>query len=85
MNSSPPSASSAGLALNQPGPDITTRAKDVEGGPAAIVTVGTLALANLDLVERVHSGAPLNTPDPASSTAAAKPTTPPTPPEKPLP
>ncbi|WP_210578355.1 alkene reductase [Streptomyces sp. GESEQ-4] len=54
------------LVLNRAGTDIATRAKDIEGGLADIVTVGVMALANPDLVERVRSGAPLNTPDPAT-------------------
>ncbi|GGT04511.1 hypothetical protein GCM10010254_26190 [Streptomyces chromofuscus] len=33
---------------------------------ADLVSVGALALANHDLVERLRSGAPLNTPDPAT-------------------
>lgn len=48
------------------GTDIATRAKDIEDGLADIVTVGVMALANPDLVERVRTGAPLNTPDPAT-------------------
>ncbi|MFG2953624.1 alkene reductase [Streptomyces sp. NPDC048291] len=52
------------LILNRAGADITTRAKDIEDGLADVVTVGTMALANPDLVERVRSGAPLNTPNP---------------------
>jgi N-ethylmaleimide reductase len=54
------------LVLNRAGTDIATRAKDVEDGVADIVTVGTMALANPDLVERVRAGAPLNTHDPAT-------------------
>ncbi|QLH20301.1 alkene reductase [Streptomyces sp. Rer75] len=54
------------LVLNRAGTDIATRAKDIEGGLADIVTVGVMALANPDLVERVRTGAPLNTPDPAT-------------------
>ncbi|MEV0222061.1 alkene reductase [Streptomyces sp. NPDC050704] len=54
------------LVLNRAGTDIATRAKDIEDGLADIVTVGVMALANPDLVERVRTGAPLNTPDPAS-------------------
>ncbi|WP_371575470.1 alkene reductase [Streptomyces sp. NBC_01314] len=52
------------LVLNRAGTDIATRAKDVEDGIADVITVGTLALANPDLVERVRADAPLNTPDP---------------------
>ena len=48
------------------GTDIATRAKDIEDGLADVVTVGTMALANPDLVERVRTGAPLNTPDPGT-------------------
>ncbi|MEV5433429.1 alkene reductase [Streptomyces sp. NPDC052701] len=52
--------------LNRPGADLATRARDVADGRADIVSVGAAALANPDLVERVRSGAPLNTPDPAT-------------------
>ena len=38
----------------------------VEDGLADVVSVGVLALANPDLVERVRTGAPLNDPDPAT-------------------
>ncbi len=54
------------LVLNRAFADITTRAKDIEEDLADIVTVGSMALANPDLVERVRSGAPLNTPDPTT-------------------
>ncbi|MEV1083986.1 alkene reductase [Streptomyces sp. NPDC050211] len=54
------------LVLNRAGTDIATRAQDIEDGLADIVTVGVMALANPDLVERVRTGAPLNTPDPAT-------------------
>jgi N-ethylmaleimide reductase len=54
------------LLLNRAGTDIATRAKDIENGIADVVTVGSMALANPDLVERVRAGAPLNTPDPAT-------------------
>ncbi len=52
------------LVLNRAGTDIATRAKDVEAGIADVITVGSLALANPDLVARVRADAPLNTPDP---------------------
>ncbi|MFI1357429.1 alkene reductase [Streptomyces sp. NPDC020898] len=52
------------LVLNRAGTDIATRAKDVEDGLADVITVGSMALANPDLVERVRADAPLNTPDP---------------------
>jgi N-ethylmaleimide reductase len=54
------------LLLNRPGADIATRAQDIESGLADVVTVGTMVLANPDLVDRVRSGAPLNTPDPST-------------------
>ncbi|SDM42431.1 N-ethylmaleimide reductase [Streptomyces sp. cf386] len=54
------------LLLNRAGTDIDTRAKDIENGIADVITVGSMALANPDLVERIRAGAPLNTPDPAT-------------------
>lgn len=48
------------------GADIATRARDVEDGLTDVITVGTMALANPDLVQRVRSRAPLNTPNPAT-------------------
>ncbi|MFI6486224.1 alkene reductase [Streptomyces sp. NPDC050564] len=54
------------LVFNRPGADADARAKDIENGLADIVTVGAMALANPDLVERLRTGAILNTPDPAT-------------------
>ncbi|MCQ9130531.1 alkene reductase [Streptomyces hilarionis] len=54
------------LILNRAGTDIATRAKDIDNGVADVITVGSMALANPDLVERVRVGAPLNDPDPAT-------------------
>ncbi|MFF3348921.1 alkene reductase [Streptomyces sp. NPDC002779] len=54
------------LILNRAGTDMATRAKDVDNGTADLVSVGALALANPDLVHRLRSDAPLNTPDPAT-------------------
>jgi N-ethylmaleimide reductase len=54
------------LILNRAGTDLPTRAKDIANGTADLVSVGALALANPDLVERLRSDAPLNTPDPAT-------------------
>ena len=54
------------LLLNRAGADLPARAADIAAGRADVVTVGALALANPDLPERVRSGAPLNTPDPAT-------------------
>ncbi len=52
--------------LNRGGAAIGTRASDVETGLADLVSVGALALANPDLVERLRAGAPLNRPDRAT-------------------
>lgn len=54
------------LILNRAGTDIATRAKDIENGIADVITVGSMALANPDLVKRVRAGAPLNTPGPTT-------------------
>ncbi|WP_443732207.1 alkene reductase [Streptomyces montanisoli] len=54
------------LVLNRAGADLTARAKDVADGRADVVTVGAMALANPDLVDRIRAGKPLNTPDPAT-------------------
>jgi len=54
------------LILNRAGTDLPTRAKDIEHGTADLVSVGALALANPDLVERLRAGAPVNTPDRAT-------------------
>jgi len=54
------------LTLNRAGTDLPVRAKDIENGTADLVSVGALSLANPDLVERLRSDAPLNTPDPAT-------------------
>jgi N-ethylmaleimide reductase len=51
------------LFLNRGDADLETRLLDVESGLADAVTVGTHALANPDLVERLRSGAPLNVAD----------------------
>ncbi|SES38215.1 N-ethylmaleimide reductase [Lentzea xinjiangensis] len=50
--------------LNRPGADLDTRVRDITSGLADVITVGVMALANPDLVERLRTGAPLNTPDP---------------------
>ncbi|GAB2830361.1 alkene reductase [Actinocorallia aurea] len=54
------------LILNRAGTDIATRTKDIDNGLADIISVGTMALANPDLPHRIRTGAPLNTPDPAT-------------------
>jgi len=54
------------LLLNRGGADIDTRVADLDSGLTDVITVGSLSLANPDLVERLRTGAPLNTPDPAT-------------------
>lgn len=54
------------LLFNRGGADIQTRAQDVRGGLADVITVGSMALANPDLVGRLRTGAPLNPPDPST-------------------
>ncbi len=54
------------LLVNRGGADIDARAADVAAGLADVVTVGTMVLANPDLVQRLRTGAPLNTPDQAT-------------------
>ena len=51
------------LILNRGGADLAARFKDLEDGLADVITVGVMALANPDLVERLKTGAPLNEPD----------------------
>jgi N-ethylmaleimide reductase len=51
------------LLLNRGGTHLPTRIRDVTSGLADVVTVGGLALANPDLVERLRLGARLNAPD----------------------
>ncbi len=51
------------LIYNRVGADLETRVGDLESGLADAISVGVMALANPDLVERLKSGAPLNAPD----------------------
>lgn len=53
----------AGLVLNRAGADIERRAQDVRDGLADVVSVGQLALANPDLIDRITAGASMNAPD----------------------
>ncbi len=54
------------LLLNRPDADLAARIRDVERGPADVATIGKMALANPDLIDRVRRGAGLNPPDPAT-------------------
>lgn len=49
--------------LNRPGAPIEEREADLSSGLADLISVGTMALANPDLVERLRLGAGLNDPD----------------------
>jgi len=51
------------LLLNRGGAELAARIRDLDHGLADVITVGTVALANPDLVERIKIGAPLNSPD----------------------
>jgi N-ethylmaleimide reductase len=54
------------LLLNRPDADLAARIRDVEDGPADVATIGKMALANPDLIDRVRRGSALNAPDPAT-------------------
>lgn len=54
------------LVLNRAGADLASRTADIEKGLADVITVGSMSLANPDLVERIQQGAPLNAPDPST-------------------
>lgn len=52
--------------LNRPDADLAARIRDVEEGRADVTTIGKMALANPDLVDRARRGASLNAPDPTT-------------------
>jgi len=54
------------LVVNRAGRPPEEISADVASGLADIASVGSLALANPDLVERLRTGAPLNQPDPST-------------------
>lgn len=54
------------LLVNRPGSDLQKRVEDLDNGLADVITVGTMALANPDLVARIKAGAPLNEADRAT-------------------
>jgi len=54
------------LVLNRGGADLPARIADIEKGAADVIAVGSLSLANPDLVERIKTNAPLNAPDPST-------------------
>jgi len=54
------------LVVNRAGRPPEGIGADVASGLADLASVGSFALANPDLVERLRTGAPLNQPDPAT-------------------
>jgi N-ethylmaleimide reductase len=54
------------LLVNRGGADLATRIQDLDNGLADVITVGSMSLANPDLVERLKTGAPLNAADPST-------------------
>ncbi|OBZ18848.1 alkene reductase [Bacillus sp. FJAT-27264] len=54
------------LIVNRPGRPLEELDRDLKDNLADIVSVGTWALANPDLVDRLKSGAPLNAADPTT-------------------
>jgi N-ethylmaleimide reductase len=54
------------MLLNRRGADIAKRIEDLDNGVADVITVGTQALANPDLVARLKAGAALNQADPST-------------------
>ncbi len=54
------------LILNRGGADLPTRIADIDNGTADVIAVGSMSLANPDLVERIKTNAPLNAPDPST-------------------
>jgi N-ethylmaleimide reductase len=52
--------------LNRGGTDLPTRIADIDNGAADVIAVGSMSLANPDLVERIKKDAPLNAPDPST-------------------
>ncbi len=54
------------LVLNRGGADIATRVRDLDDGMADVISLGRMALANPDLVERIKHDAPLNEADPST-------------------
>jgi len=54
------------LVLNRGGADLLTRIADLDNGTADMIAVGSMSLANPDLIERIKTNAPLNAPDPST-------------------
>lgn len=54
------------LVLNRGRADLPARIADLENGIADVIAVGSMSLANPDLVERIRRNAHLNAPDPST-------------------
>ena len=54
------------MIVNRAGSDLDARVADVDRGLADVISVGTMALANPDLVARIKTGERLNQPDPTT-------------------
>jgi len=54
------------LVLNLGGADLPTRIADIDNGTADVIAIGSMSLANPDLVEHIKKNAPLNAPDPST-------------------
>jgi N-ethylmaleimide reductase len=54
------------LILNRGGAGLPARIADIDNGTADVIAVGSMSLANPDLVERIKTNAPLNAPDPST-------------------
>jgi N-ethylmaleimide reductase len=54
------------LVLNRGGADLPTRIAEIDNGAADVIAVGSMSLANPDLLERIKTNGPLNAPDPST-------------------
>jgi N-ethylmaleimide reductase len=54
---------SGALVLNRGGADLAARMADLDDGTADVIAVGSMSLANPDLVERIKKNGPMNAPD----------------------
>jgi N-ethylmaleimide reductase len=52
------------LVLNRGEAELPTRIADIDHGTADVIAVGSMSLANPDLVERIKTNTPMNAPDP---------------------
>jgi len=52
--------------LNRGGTELPSRIADIDNNTADVIAVGSMSLANPDLVKRIKTNAPLNAPDPST-------------------